>query len=85
MAVVRLAANRLCICAGHGLFIPPVISPEVPATELTVTLGNTMALLSKVFTTRILVQIILVLTAAVMMKAMSSHYDFSWASALAQG
>jgi hypothetical protein len=44
-----------------------------------------MALLSKVFTTRTLVQIILVLTAAVMLKAMSSHYDFSWATALAQG
>jgi hypothetical protein len=28
---------------------------------------------------------IFVLTAAVMMKAMSAHYDFSWASALAQG
>jgi hypothetical protein len=44
-----------------------------------------MALLSKVFTTRTLVQIILVLTTAVMMKAMSAHYDFSWAAALAQG
>jgi hypothetical protein len=44
-----------------------------------------MALLSKFFTTRTLVQIILVLTAAVMLKAMSSHYDFSWATALAQG
>jgi hypothetical protein len=44
-----------------------------------------MALLSKVFTTRTLVQIILVLTAVVVLKAMSSHYDFSWATALAQG
>jgi hypothetical protein len=44
-----------------------------------------MALLSRVFTTRTLVQIVFVLTVAVMMKAMSSHYDFSWASALAQG
>ncbi len=44
-----------------------------------------MTLLSKVFTTRTLVQIILVLTAVVMLKAMSSHYDFSWATALAQG
>jgi hypothetical protein len=44
-----------------------------------------MALLSKVFTTKTLVQIIFVLTAAVMMKAMSAHYDFSWAAALAQG
>jgi hypothetical protein len=44
-----------------------------------------MALLSKVFTTRTLLQIIFVLTAAVMMKAMSAHFDFSWATALAQG
>jgi len=44
-----------------------------------------MALFSKVFTTRTLVQIILILTAAVVLKAMSSHYDFSWATALAQG
>jgi hypothetical protein len=44
-----------------------------------------MTLLSKIFTTRTLVQIIFVLTAMVVMKAMSSHYDFSWASALAAG
>ncbi len=44
-----------------------------------------MTLLSKVFTTRTLVQIIFVLTAMVIMKAMSWHYDFSWASALAAG
>jgi hypothetical protein len=44
-----------------------------------------MALLSKVFTTRTLLQIIMVLTAAVVLKAMSAHYDFSWATALAQG
>jgi hypothetical protein len=44
-----------------------------------------MALLSKVFKTRTLVQIIIVLTAVVMMKAISTHYDFSWAAALAQG
>ena len=54
-------------------------------TGMTVSLGNIMTLLSRVFTTRTLVQIIFVLTAVVMMKAMSSHYDFSWASALAQG
>jgi hypothetical protein len=47
--------------------------------------GSIMALLSKVFTTRTLVQIILVLTAAIMMKAISAHYDFSWATALAAG
>jgi hypothetical protein len=44
-----------------------------------------MTLFAKIFTTKTLLQIIFVLTAAVMMKAMSSHYDFSWASALAQG
>ena len=80
MALVRLVAKRLCICAAHGLFIPP----EVPVTDDRI-LGNIMALLSRVFTTRTLVQIIFVLTGAVMMKAMSSHDDFSWASALAQG
>jgi hypothetical protein len=44
-----------------------------------------MTLFNKVFSTRTLLQIICVLTAAVMMKAASSHYDFSWATALAAG
>jgi len=44
-----------------------------------------MTLLSKVFTTKTLVQIIFVLTAAIMMKMISAHYDFSWATALAAG
>jgi len=44
-----------------------------------------MTLFARIFTTRTLVQIIFVLTAVVMMKAMSAHYDFSWATALAQG
>jgi hypothetical protein len=39
----------------------------------------------KIFTTRTLLQIICVLAAALMMKAISSHYDFSWATALAAG
>jgi hypothetical protein len=38
---------------------------------------------NKVFSTRTLVQIICVLGAVVVMKALSAHYDFSWASALA--
>ena len=42
-----------------------------------------MTLLNKVFTTRTLVKIILVLTAVLAMKAVSLHYDFSWATALA--
>jgi hypothetical protein len=44
-----------------------------------------MALLIKVFTTRTLLQIIFVLTATAMMNALSLHYDFSWATALAAG
>jgi hypothetical protein len=44
-----------------------------------------MTLLNRVFTTRTLLQIIFVLTAVVVMKAASLHYDFSWATALAAG
>ena len=44
-----------------------------------------MALLNKIFTTRTLVQIIVVLVFMVIMKAASLHYDFSWATALAAG
>jgi hypothetical protein len=61
----------------------PIVSdvpmPYRKATE------HHMTLLSKVFTTRTLVQIIFVLMAVVLMKATSSHYDFSWATALAAG
>jgi hypothetical protein len=42
-----------------------------------------MRLFSKVFSTRTLLQIICVLGAVVLMKALSAHYDFSWATALA--
>jgi hypothetical protein len=44
-----------------------------------------MTLLNKVFTTKTLLQIIFVLATAVIMKAVSSHYDFSWATALVAG
>jgi hypothetical protein len=44
-----------------------------------------MALLNRVFTTRTLLQIIFVLTATIVMKVISTHYDFSWATALAAG
>lgn len=44
-----------------------------------------MALLAKIFTTKTLLRIVFVLAATVMMKAMSAHFDFSWAKALAQG
>jgi len=44
-----------------------------------------MALFAKVFSTRTLLQIVLVLAATFAMKALSLHYDFSWATALAAG
>jgi hypothetical protein len=47
--------------------------------------GASMTLLNKIFTTRTLLQIIFVLAATVILKATSSHYDFSWATALAAG
>jgi hypothetical protein len=42
-----------------------------------------MTLFNKVFSTRTLLQIVCVLTAAIIMKGLSAHYDFSWATALA--
>ena len=42
-----------------------------------------MTLFNKVFSTRTLLQIICVLGALVVMKVLSSHYDFNWATALA--
>ncbi len=44
-----------------------------------------MALFAKIFTTKTLLQIAVVLAAAVVMKALSAHFGFSWAAALAQG
>ena len=41
-----------------------------------------MTLFNKVFSTRTLVQIICVLSAVVIMRALSDHYEFSWAAAL---
>ena len=59
----------------------PIVS-GVPIPYRTAT-EHHMTLLNKVFTTRTLVKIILVLTAVLAMKAASLHYDFSWATALA--
>jgi hypothetical protein len=44
-----------------------------------------MTLFARIFTTRTLLQIVFVLAATVVMKAISARYDFSWAVALAQG
>ena len=44
-----------------------------------------MTLLSWMLSTRTLLQIIFVLTATVLMKAASLHYDLGWASAFFAG
>ena len=44
-----------------------------------------MTLFGRIFTTKTLLRIVFVLAATVMMKALSAHFDFSWAAALAQG
>jgi hypothetical protein len=72
-ALLRFKARK-CGAIVSGVFMP-----------YTTQRGHHMTLLNKVFTTRTLVQIILVLAAAVIMKAASLHYDFSWATALAAG
>jgi hypothetical protein len=75
-------ATGLFSFLGGGHFGGIVSHVPIPYREAT---EHHMTLLSKIFTTRTLVQIIFVLTAVVIMKAMSSHYDFSWATALAAG
>jgi hypothetical protein len=40
---------------------------------------------AKVFSTRTLLQIVLVLAATFALKVLSLHYDFSWATALTAG
>jgi len=42
-----------------------------------------MTLFNKIFSSRTLLQIICVLGAGVVMKTVSSHCDFNWATALA--
>ncbi|WP_256442502.1 hypothetical protein [Bradyrhizobium sediminis] len=44
-----------------------------------------MARFARIFTTKTLLRIVFVLAATVMMKALSAHFGFSWAVALAQG
>jgi hypothetical protein len=44
-----------------------------------------MTLFAKVFSTRTLLQIVVVLAATFAMKALSLHYDFSWVTALTAG
>jgi hypothetical protein len=44
--------------------------------------SDAMTLFVKLFSTRTLIQIVGVLTVAIVMKALSIHYDFSWVTAL---
>ena len=73
--------------AGHFRFLDLTASGIVLHFPIQYTAGREhhMALLNKIFTTRTLLQIIFVLATAVIMKAVSSHYDFSWATALVAG
>jgi len=59
------------------------IPPPVPYTAADG--KHHMTIFIKIFTTRTLLQIIFVLAVTLMMKAISAHYDFSWATALAAG
>jgi hypothetical protein len=74
------------------------VTPKIPALGMAVRVDcgtavpyttaigeHRMTLFAKIFTTKTLLQIIFVLAATVIMKAMSAHYDFSWATALVQG
>jgi hypothetical protein len=76
-------------CRGFGSarqdddFTTPIVSGV--AMSYTNATEHHMTLLNKVFTTRTLIQIIFVLIAVVVMKAISTHYDFSWATAFAAG
>jgi hypothetical protein len=63
------------------MWIVSIVS--VGSMPYTTLMEHLMTLLNKVFTTRALVKIILVLTVVLAMKAASLHYDFSWAAALA--
>jgi hypothetical protein len=69
-------------CVVHANRVKTPIVSGVPISYTTAT-EHRMTLLNKVFTTRTLVKIILVLTAVVAMKAASLYFDFSWATALA--
>ena len=44
-----------------------------------------MSLFAKIFTTKTLLQIVFVLATTVALKMISLQFDFSWATALAQG
>ena len=69
-----------CVVHENSVKTPIVSGAPIPYTTAT---EHHMTLWNKVFTTGTLVKIILVLTAVVVMKAVSLHYGFSWATALA--
>lgn len=91
--VIRPAPIKM---ADYAIANPPYVgvpcrnqssrADNTPPVAYTAAVGeHHMALLNRVFTTRTLLQIIFVLTTTIMMKAISAHYDFSWATALAAG
>jgi hypothetical protein len=64
---------------------PPYLLEHATTLLYSGATGVFMPLLLKLFSTRTLAQIVVVLTAAVAMKALSIHYDFSWVTAFAAG
>jgi hypothetical protein len=60
-----------------------IIDPDHNQSEASVR-RTTQRGFAAVFTTRTLVQIVIVLTVVVLMKWSGTRYDFSWATALAQ-
>ena len=88
MVVVRLAVMGSLVRVVSpkpkpGTFVQVLIAELQSRIRLSG--ASRMKLFAKIFTTKTLLQIVFVLAATVMMKAMSAHYDFSWATALAQG
>jgi len=77
--MVRPPPGRFCFQASNSCVVPRIPMLYTAARE------HHMTLLNKIFTTRTLLQIIFVLAATVILKATSSHYGFSWATALAAG
>jgi hypothetical protein len=68
-----------------SMFRPPRSCRGRPVAIPRRSRGASMTPFAKLFSTRTLLQIVLVLAATFALKALSLHYDFSWATALTAG
>jgi hypothetical protein len=82
---LRLPPSLSGLRRTYRLIRPAHAADNPPPLPYTAGEEHHMTIFIKIFTTRTLLQIIFVLTATLMMKAVSSHYDFSWATALVAG